>query len=140
MADYSEFTTNLPARTSQHDAYSPAGHGNLGAIIGRIEEAVDEETAAIRVDTSFDLKASNARKSRCLYELNRAIKGMGQGEVLEHHREGLVRLRQKLTRNEAAILAHLNAVTEVATLLKDAIQRSEADGTYSAGEFGWANS
>ena len=140
MADYSEFTSNLPARMSRHEAYSPAGHGSLGAIIGRIEEAVDEETTASRIDTSFDLKASNARKSRCLYELNRAIKGIGQGEALEHHREGLVRLRQKLTRNEAAILAHLNAVTEVATLLKDAIQRSEADGTYSAGEFGWANS
>jgi hypothetical protein len=49
-------------------------------------------------------------------------------------------LRQKLARNEAAILAHLNAVTEVANLLKDAIQHAEADGTYSAGQFGWAQS
>lgn len=139
MTDYSEFTSNLPALASAPEAPHPtAMAGNLGAIIGRIEEAVDEETAAIRANSSFDLRASNARKSRCLYELNRAMKGMGQAEFIEQHREGLIRLRQKLTRNEAAVLAHLNAVTEVANLLKNAIQRAEADGTYSAGEFGWA--
>ncbi|TGV74543.1 hypothetical protein EN801_040020, partial [Mesorhizobium sp. M00.F.Ca.ET.158.01.1.1] len=55
---------------------------------------------------------------------------------LEQHREGLTRLRQKLAKNEAAILAHLSAVNEVAGLLRSAIQRAETDGTYSAGEFG----
>ena len=59
-------------------------------------------------------------------------------DVVEQHREGLLRLRQKLAKNEAAILAHLNAVNEVATLLRNAIQRADADGTYSAGEFGMA--
>jgi hypothetical protein len=66
------------------------------------------------------------------------MKGSGQAEVLAENSEGLTRLRQKLARNEAAILAHLNAVNEVANLLKSAIQNAEADGTYSAGEFGWA--
>ena len=47
-----------------------------------------------------------------------------------------MRLRDKLATNEAAILAHLNAVNEVATLMQSAIQRAETDGTYSAGEFG----
>ena len=137
MNDYSEFTATLPA-TMARDAPVHAAHpGNLAAIIGRIEEAVEEETAGIRSGVSFDLKASNARKSRCLYELNRAMKGAGQGEVLAEHREGLTRLRQKLASNEAAILAHLNAVNEVATLLKNAIQNAETDGTYSAGAFGW---
>ncbi|WP_192177857.1 hypothetical protein [Mesorhizobium amorphae] len=138
MADKSDFS-NLPARTVAPDAPIPfARPGNLAAIIGRIEEAVEEETAGIRTGTGFDLKASNARKSRYLYELTRAIKGGNEIEFLEQHREGLTRLRQKLARNEAAILAHLNAVNEVAGLLKNAIQRAEADGTYSAGEFGWA--
>ena len=138
MADKSDFS-NLPARTVAPDAPIPfARPGNLAAIIGRIEEAVDEETAGIRTGTGFDLKASNARKSRYLYELTRAIKGGNEIEFLEQHREGLTRLRQKLARNEAAILAHLNAVNEVAGLLKNAIQRADADGTYSAGEFGWA--
>jgi hypothetical protein len=138
MADKSDFS-NLPARTVAPDAPIPfARPGNLAAIIGRIEEAVDEETAGIRTGTGFDLKASNARKSRYLYELTRAMKGANEIEFLEQHRDGLTRLRQKLAKNEAAILAHLNAVNEVANLLKNAIQRAEADGTYSAGEFGWA--
>ena len=138
MADQSDFS-NLPARASAPDApITSARPGNLAAIIGRIEEAVDEETAGIRSGTGYDLKASNARKSRYLYELNRALKGANEIEFLQQHREGLLRLRQKLAKNEAAILAHLNAVNEVATLLKNAIQRAEADGTYSATEFGMA--
>ncbi|WP_296747669.1 hypothetical protein [Mesorhizobium sp.] len=135
MADQSDFS-NLPARTIASEAPAASARpGNLAAIIGRIEEAVDEETAGIRSGTSYDLKASNARKSRYLYELTRALKGANEIEFLEQHREGLLRLRQKLAKNEAAILAHLNAVNEVATLLKSAIQRADADGTYSAVEF-----
>lgn len=114
--------------------------GSLTAIINRIEEAVETETAAVRTDMNFDLKASNARKSRCLYELNRAIKNITADELVEEHKEGLLRLRGKLERNEAALLAHLSAVSEVANLMRNAIQHAETDGTYSAGEFGWAKS
>ena len=133
MADFSEFTSNLPAPAAASEQ-NPARPGNLAAVIGRIEEVIDAETVGIRSGVSFDLKGSNARKSRYLYELNRAMKG-GTPEYLAEHGESLLRLREKLARNEAAILAHLNAVNEVATLLKNAIQHAEADGTYSAGEF-----
>ena len=109
---------------------------NLSAIIGRIEETVETETVSIRTDLRFDIKASNARKSRYLYELNKAISALGAAMLGEEQRAGIVRLREKLAANEAAILAHLNAVTEVATLMQEAIQRAEADGTYSANEFG----
>ena len=111
---------------------------NLGALIGRISEAVEEETASIRTDIRFDIKASNARKSRYLYELTRALKGAREGSVPVEHRDGLTRLRARLADNEAAIRAHLSAVNEVATLMQDVIQRAENDGTYSAGEFGYA--
>ena len=124
----------LAALASSADAAPPA---TFGAIIGRIEEAVEEETVGIRTDIRFDIKASNARKSRYLYELTRAMKGVGETEFLAEHRDGLKRLREKLARNEAAIRAHLNAVNEVATLMQNAIQHAEADGTYSAGEFGY---
>ena len=36
---------------------------NLGALIGRIEDAVEEETASIRTDIRFDIKASNAGRA-----------------------------------------------------------------------------
>jgi hypothetical protein len=111
---------------------------NLGSLIGRIEEAVEEETASIRTDIRFDIKASNARKSRYLYELTRALKGAREGSVPAEYRDGLIRLRDKLSDNEAAIRAHLSAVNEVATLMQNVIQHAENDGTYSAGEFGYA--
>lgn len=109
---------------------------NLSAIIGRIEETVEAETASIRTDIRFDIKASNARKSRYLYELNKVASGLNAVVLGEEHKEGIIRLREKLAANEQAILAHLNAVTEVAALMQDAIQQAEADGTYSASEFG----
>ncbi len=139
MSDYSLFSPQMPARTpSNNAAAAPVRPASLAAIIGRIEEAVEEETASIRTDIKFDIKASNARKSRYLYELTKAMKGIGDAAVLTEHRDGIIRLREKLATNEAAILAHLNAVSEVATLLQNAIQHSETDGTYSAGEFGMA--
>jgi hypothetical protein len=110
---------------------------NLGALIGRISEAVEDETSSIRTDVHFDIKASNARKSRYLYELTRALKGAREGSVPAEHRDGLIRLRDKLADNEAAIRAHLSAVTEVATMMQNVIQHAENDGTYSAGEFGY---
>lgn len=109
---------------------------NLSAIISRIEETVDAETASIRTDVRFDIKASNLRKSRYLYELNRAVSNLSNITLGDEHRSDIIRLREKLSANEAAILAHLNAVTEVATLMQEAIQRAEADGTYTASEFG----
>ncbi|WP_274627851.1 hypothetical protein [Arvimicrobium flavum] len=109
---------------------------SLLAIISRIEETVDEETAAIHTDLNFDLKASNARKSRGLYELTRAMKGISEHELGIEHRDGMLRLRKKLERNEIMIRAHLDAVGEVASLIQSAIQRAETDGTYSSHEFG----
>ncbi len=75
----------------------------MSSIIGRIEEAVEEETIGIRTDMGFDIKASNARKSRYLYELTRAMKGVGEISFLAEHRDGLKRLRETLARNEEAI-------------------------------------
>ena len=72
MNEYSEFSPGLPRQSDIGAA--GAVPGSLAAIIGRIEEAVETETEAIRTDPAFDIKASNARKSRYLYELNRAMK------------------------------------------------------------------
>lgn len=136
MSLYGPSSQSLAVRPSAPEQSVPAV--NLGALIGRIEEAITEETASIRTDIHFDIKASNARKSRYLYELTRALKGAREGNVPAEHREGLIRLRDKLAENEVAIRAHLNAVNEVATLMQNVIQHAENDGTYSAGEFGYA--
>lgn len=136
MLDYSQFNSESPVRETGFDHAAAARPASLTSIINRIAEAVDEETASIKTDMNFDLKASNARKSRCLYELSRATKGVDAQRLIAEQRDAIVRLRDKLARNEAAIRAHLNAVNEVASLIQGAIQRAEADGTYSEGEFG----
>lgn len=128
-------SNNLPA----HPAAAPAARlGNLPAIISRISRAVEEETAAIRTGADYDMKSSNARKSRYLYELTRATKGVGDAEALAQYRADIEQLRQLLASNETVIRAHMSAVSEVANLMQDVIQRAEADGTYSALEFGRA--
>lgn len=133
---YTENAATVPAR----GAIAAAAPASLHSVIGRIEETIAAETAAIRSDPAFDLKASNARKSRGLYELNKAIRATRPEDLDDTHRAGLERLREKLKENETAILAHLNAVGEVAALIQNAIQRAEADGTYSATGFGGAYS
>ena len=120
-----------PAHVEPRTSVAPVA---ISAILGRIEEAIENETQSIG-SPAFDIRASNARKSRYLYDLNRALKGVGPSELAREHREGIVRLRSKLVANEAAIRAHLAAVNEVATLIQDAIQRAEADGTYSSAAF-----
>ncbi len=140
MSEYSD--TLLIASPRRTTSWEPAPGGGrvvaLTAILGRIEEAIDVETKAIRSDPKFDLSASNARKSRHLYELNKAMKGLARGDLRPEDRAGILRLRDKLSTNEATIRAHLSAVTEVAALLQDAIERHEADGTYSSAAFGRA--
>jgi hypothetical protein len=136
MLEYAEYNGEGTGRPAASEFAQPQRPASLAAIIGRIEQAIDEETSSIRTDLDFDLKSSNARKSRYLYELNKAVKTAGNSRLVAEQREAIVRLRDKLTKNQAAILAHLNAVNEVAQLIQGAIQRAEADGTYSAGEFG----
>ncbi|MFC5585266.1 hypothetical protein ACFPOD_09090 [Nitratireductor kimnyeongensis] len=130
------------ASNSKNATHKLNQHGGASAlaIMRRIEETIDAETAAIREDPAFDLKASNARKSRHLYELTRALKGANEAGLANAHRDALIRLRDKLADNEATIRAHMGAVNEVADLLQDAIQRAQTDGTYSQQEFGQAAS
>lgn len=136
MTEY--FAYSGASRATAGETGTTQRPASLTTIIGRIEEAVEAETAGLR-ERRFDVQASNARKSRYLYELTRAMKGIGEAEFASEHRDGILRLRDKLSRNEAAIRAHLNAVSEVAALMQDAIRSSETDGTYSAGAFGYGS-
>lgn len=131
-------SNNLPVHQAPAAPALSARLGNLPAIISRISRAVEEETAAIRAGADYDLKSSNARKSRYLYELTRATKGVEDAEALSQYRDQIEQLRQMLASNETVIRAHMSAVGEVASLMQDVLQRAEADGTYSALEFGRA--
>lgn len=107
----------------------------LGTLIARIEEAVTSETAALRSDPNFDVKASNERKSRYLYELTRATRNVSTQSSDPALQPALESLRTALEANERAVLAHMEAVKEVAGLVQDAIRNADTDGTYSASGF-----
>lgn len=130
MYQTARYATPVPA-----DAVAGATLTNLTAVIGRIEETVEAETSAIRTDIGFDIEESNARKSRYLHELNRAVGALGGKPLPAEQRDMVLRLRAKLAANEAAILAHLNAVSEVAGIIQQSIQSAETDGTYSESAF-----
>lgn len=136
-----DLTTLAKSDTAAARSEPASHHGGASAlaIMRRIEETIDAETVAIRTDPGFDLKASNTRKSRHLYELNRALKSTDEAGLAAQHRDALLRLREKLAANEATIKAHIGAVSEVAALLQDAIERTQTDGTYSEREFGQAS-
>ena len=135
MLEYAQYNGDAGGRDAPVEPM-PQRPASLAAIIGRIEQTIEEETIGLKTDMGFDLKTSNARKSRYLYELTRAVKGTGATHLVAEQREAILRLRDKLAKNEAAIRNHLAAVSEVANLIQGAIQRAETDGTYSAGEFG----
>jgi len=133
---YDGYAALSAPRRAAPDLNADNRSGGLLTIIERIEQAIDQETTAIRTDMNFDVADSNIRKSRHLYDLSRALKAHGLGDLPASAANGLKQLREKLAVNQAALAAHLAAVTEVAALMQGAIQHAEADGTYSASAFG----
>jgi hypothetical protein len=126
-----------PARSNGLGVAPRPGEGTLSApapldrVIERLEEVVDQETAALRNRTAIDLKDFNNRKSQGLLELNRALRGLDNPPKDRTVTTRLAGLRAKLDVNRAVLETHLAAVREVATVLADAIRDAESDGTYS---------
>ena len=87
-------------------------------MIDRLEEVVDQETAALRNRTAIDLKDYNNRKSQGLLCLNRALRGL-DGKSHQAALDRLAGLRSKLDINQAVLKTHMDAVREVASVLTD---------------------
>ncbi|TCL75651.1 hypothetical protein [Rhizobium sp. BK251] len=107
----------------------------IKSVLGRLEMIIDNENDRIGRDPQFDLKVSNAHKSRCLYELSMLFKDTDPQELAETHIDQLHGLKKKLALNARRVEAHLEAVRAVADLLKSAAQEADADGTYSQEQF-----
>ncbi len=103
----------------------------LSNILDVLLACLREETEAVRRSLAFDLKGSNAMKSRLLYELSRASRGVDAGRLQAGGKEKLLLLKAELGRNAQIVGAHLSAVKEIADLMIDAAKKEEADGTYS---------
>ena len=107
----------------------------IKSVLGRLELIIDNENNRIGKDAEFDLKVSNAHKSRCLYELSMLFRDTDPAEMAAAHIEQLHGLKKKLVLNARRVEAHLEAVRAVAEILKNAVQDQDADGTYSQEQF-----
>jgi hypothetical protein len=105
---------------------------NLGRIIDRLEETLEQETQLLLSRKPFDLKEFNNRKSHGLLELTRAARSVESANLAEPMRVRLSQLRAKLEANRAVLAMHVEAVREIAAIMADAISEAESDGTYSA--------
>jgi hypothetical protein len=103
----------------------------LDNAVRRLEETVEQETAALRSRTPIDLNEFNNRKSQGLLELDRALRMLGDGQPNDDMKIALRSLRDKLDLNREVLKTHLDAVREVAGIIADAIRNAESDGTYT---------
>ncbi len=112
---------------------------NLKTILQKVSACVRDETDAIRTSRrDFDISASNARKERLLYELNRISRIIDVRQLDNDCLESLRSLKQDLTVNARLIQAQMSAVQEVADTMIDVLRNEGVDGTYSMHQFGAA--
>jgi len=122
------------------------------AAFRQISDIIDYETQALsshrtfleKMDAGFSKNATKrespdfdvikARKARGLQTLVQIIDEMGQGGVDDAHkatiRELLHLLNDKLTRNQALLRTHMEAMSELVAMINSAAQERETDGTY----------
>lgn len=114
-----------------------SAHHNLKTILDKVSACVREETEAIRSSRrDFDIGASNARKERLLYELNRASRIVELSNLDRDCLDSLRNLKHDLSVNAKLIQAHMSAVQEVADTMIDILRNDGVDGTYSLQQFG----
>jgi hypothetical protein len=124
-----------PAPTlHQHPAErgGAAAAGMLEITIQRLEEIVEQETAALKSRQAVYLKDYNDRKSQALLDMTRALRQIQAGSKPPPNvTDRLGNLRAKLEVNRRVLQMHLEAVREVSTTLADAIREADSDGTYN---------
>lgn len=110
---------------------SSAAAAALLRSIERIEEIVEEETAALQRRVPIDLDDFSRRKSRGLLELTRAAAAFRTTSIDGHAAARLMSLKAKLEKNYSVLKLQLDAVKEIADILVEAARERDSDGTYS---------
>lgn len=102
--------------------------------IRQLEDVIDTETRLLLEGGNPDLVEINARKSRGLYDFNKAMtkaSDLAGPSMMKGLQPLLDSLKQKLEKNCEALQLHLRAVGELADLIRGALETQDADGTYS---------
>jgi hypothetical protein len=111
---------------------------SVSKIISGLLTCIREETSALRANQRYDLPNSNARKSRLLYELNRAIGGIGAAEHSPELGAQFKALRTELAANALLVKGHVTALREISEMMIGLVRKEEADGTYAKQRRGYA--
>jgi hypothetical protein len=104
-------------------------------VLSRLEAVIDAENKALGVERNYDLNRSNALKSRCLYDMTMLFRHIRPGQLAPGHKRRLDSVRAKLDVNQIKVKAHMDAVRDIADMIKETVAESEADGTYSMDQF-----
>lgn len=107
----------------------------LSTVLGRLELIIDNENTRLGDDPEFDLKTSNAHKSRCLYELTMLFRDSKPDDLPETFSSQMHDLKGKLMANARKVEAHMEAVRSVADILRNTAQNADTDGCYSKEQF-----
>jgi hypothetical protein len=110
----------------------------ISKIIAGLLICIREETIALRDNQHYDLPGSNARKSRLLYELNRAAGGISASEHSLELSGQLKTLRAELAANALLVKGHATALREISEMMIGLVRKDEADGTYVKQRRGYA--
>ncbi|MEW7007044.1 MULTISPECIES: hypothetical protein [unclassified Lentilitoribacter] len=108
----------------------------ISNVLGRLEALLDLENSKIGKDLEFDIAASSTQKSRCLYEITTLLQNCKSDDIRAEHQNQLNAVQEKLAVNKRKLETHMEAVRDIANMLKDAVHSAEDDGTYSMGQFG----
>ena len=103
---------------------------SVRTILARLHAFLEQETQQINSSPNFDFQVSSERKSRLLFELNRASRSLDPTTPDPHLIADLQKLQVVLRENEMRIKAHLNAVREISNYMVGVLKKEEADGTY----------
>jgi len=137
MTDSSEISLpnqDMAVLPSVHDAEQEAALKPVVRAIRHLEDVIDSETRLLLEGGNPDLAEINARKSRGLYDFNKAMtkaSDLAGPTMMKGLQPLLDSLKQKLEKNCEALQLHLRAVGELADLIRGALETQDADGTYS---------
>lgn len=121
----------LPGGARLSDEGSASAIAFLDTTTQRLHDLLDAEIAALRSRKPVDLNEYNNGKSQALFDLSRAMRLLDGVAVDASLRKRLEELRAKLELNGNVLRMHMEAVREISTIVSDAIQAAESDGTYS---------
>jgi len=129
LSEQSQIVANPVQNAEQEAALKP-----VVRAIKHLEDVIDTETRLLLEGGNPDLAEINARKSRGLYDFNKAMtkaSDLAGPSMMKGLQPLLDSLKQKLEKNCEALQLHLRAVGELADLIRGALETQDADGTYS---------